>query len=142
MSQNLPRRSLRHFLFYVILTIFYLRTRTMKTSSLPNGSIRPLFKEIGEIFSGIYSLRSPQRRASNSHTWPISRRFKGPVYFYDTFSRENRISTPCLECMRSIRYQKGKLVIKRPKNITFRSVGFADWFEEFKRYLKFAPKPF
>ena len=33
------------------------------------------------------------------------------------------------------RYQKGK-------NIIFRSVGFADWFMEIKRYSNFAPKPF
>ena len=32
-------------------------------------------------------------------------------------------------------------VIKRQKNISFRSVAFADWFVEFKRYSKFAPKP-
>ena len=31
---------------------------------------------------------------------------------------------------------------KKAKNIIFRSVGFADWFVEFKRYSKFAPKPF
>ena len=34
-------------------------------------------------------------------------------------------------------------VIKRQKKkIIFGSVGFADWFVEFKRYSKFAPKPF
>ena len=47
------------------------------------------------------------------------------------------------ERIRSIRYQKGKLnVIKMQKNIIFKSVGLADWFVEFKRYSKFAPKPF
>ena len=34
-----------------------------------------------------------------------------------------------------MRYQKAK-------NIVFRSEGFADWFVEFKRDPKFAPKPF
>ena len=43
--------------------------------------------------------------------------------------------------IRSTRYQKGKLnVIKRQKNIVFRSVGFADWFKKFKRYSKLAVK--
>ena len=32
--------------------------------------------------------------------------------------------------------------IKKGKNIIFRYVGFANWFAEFKRYSKFAPKPF
>ena len=50
MSQNLPKQSLWHCLFYVILTISYLRARTVETSSLPYNSIRPLFKQIGEIF--------------------------------------------------------------------------------------------
>ena len=37
------------------------------------------------------------------------------------------------ERIQRIRYQKGKLnVIKRQQNIIFRSVGFADWFVEFK----------
>ena len=62
------------------------------------------------------------------------------------FSRENRISTmsrSIYERIGSIRYQKGKLdVIKRQKNIIFRSVGFAEQFVEFKRYSKFAPKLF
>ena len=30
----------------------------------------------------------------------------------------------------------------KAKNILFRSVGFGDWIVEFKRYSKFAPKPF
>ena len=47
------------------------------------------------------------------------------------------------ERIRSIRYRKGKLnVIKRQKNNIFRSVSFAAWIVEFKRYSKFAPKPF
>ena len=33
MSQNLPKRSLVDFLFYVILTISYLTARTIETSS-------------------------------------------------------------------------------------------------------------
>ena len=37
-------------MFYVILTISYLRTQTIETSSLPTYSSRPLFKQI-EIFS-------------------------------------------------------------------------------------------
>ena len=37
-------------MFYVILTISYLRAETIETSSLPTDSSRPLFKEI-EIFS-------------------------------------------------------------------------------------------
>ena len=38
------------FVFYVILTISYLRTQTIEMSSLPTDSSRPLFKQI-EIFS-------------------------------------------------------------------------------------------
>ena len=38
------------FVFYVILTISYLRAHTIETSSLPTDSSRPLFKQI-EIFS-------------------------------------------------------------------------------------------
>ena len=43
-----------------------------------------------------------------------------------------------------MRYQKGKLnvIVKKAKNVMFRSVGFGDWFVEFKRYSKLAPKPF
>ena len=37
-------------MFYVILTISYLRAQTTETSSLPTDSSRPLFKQI-EIFS-------------------------------------------------------------------------------------------
>ena len=36
----------------VILAIPYLRARTKETSSLPNDSMRPLFKQL-ETFSGI-----------------------------------------------------------------------------------------
>ena len=46
------------------------------------------------------------------------------------------------ERIRSIRYQKGKLNFIKRQNIIFKSVGLADWFVEFKRYSKFAPKPF
>ena len=48
------------------------------------------------------------------------------------------------ERIRSIGYQKRKLkVVKRQlKNIIFRSVGFADWFVEIKRYSKLVSKPF
>ena len=42
----------RDFLFYVILTISYLRTGTIETSSLTNYSMRPLINQM-EIFSGI-----------------------------------------------------------------------------------------
>ena len=45
----LPKWFLQVFLFYVILAISYLRTRTIETSSLPSDSMRPLFKQI-EIF--------------------------------------------------------------------------------------------
>ena len=38
------------FVFYVILTISYLRTQTIETSSLSTDSSRPLLKQI-EIFS-------------------------------------------------------------------------------------------
>ena len=55
MSQNLPKRSLRDFLFYVILTVSYLRAQTIETSTLPNDSMRPLFKQI-ETFSGILTV--------------------------------------------------------------------------------------
>ena len=46
------------------------------------------------------------------------------------------------ERIRSIRYLKGKLNFIKRQNIIFKSVGLADWFVEFKRYSKFAPKPF
>ena len=42
MSQNLPKRSVEDFLFYVILTFSYLRERTIETSSFPNDSMQPL----------------------------------------------------------------------------------------------------
>ena len=45
-------QSLRDFLFYVILAIPYLRARTKETSSLPNDSMRPPFKQL-DTFSGI-----------------------------------------------------------------------------------------
>ena len=40
------------YVIYVILAIPYLRARTKETSSLPNDSMRPLFKQL-ETFSGI-----------------------------------------------------------------------------------------
>ena len=52
-----------------------------------------------------------------------------------------RIST--IKRIRSIMYHQRK--IKRclkAENIILRAVGFADWFMEFKRYSKFAPKSF
>ena len=53
MSQNLPIVSCSFgiFVFYVILTISYLRAQTIETSSLPTDSSRPLFKQ--KIFSDI-----------------------------------------------------------------------------------------
>ena len=51
--------------------------------------------------------------------------------FKGTFSYENRISTMS-QGIWSTRYQKGKLNV----NVIFRSIGFADWFVEFKRYSK------
>ena len=57
MSQNLLIVSVPSgfFVFYVILTISYLRAQTIETSSLPTDSSRPLFKQI-EIFSGILTV--------------------------------------------------------------------------------------
>ena len=54
MSQNLSIVSgpFGIFVFYVILTISYLRAQTIETSSLPTDSSRPLFKQI-EIFSSL-----------------------------------------------------------------------------------------
>ena len=54
MSQNLPIVAVPSgfFVFYVILTISYLRKQTIETSSLPTDSSRPLFEQM-EIFSGI-----------------------------------------------------------------------------------------
>ena len=52
MSQNLPNRSLRDFVFYMTQTISYLRAWTIKTSSLPNNSMRPLSR----FFSGILTV--------------------------------------------------------------------------------------
>ena len=43
------------FCLYVILTISYLRSQTIETSSLPADSSRTLFKQI-EIFSGILTV--------------------------------------------------------------------------------------
>ena len=43
------------FCLYVILTISYLPTQTIETSSLPTDSSRPLFKQI-EIFSSIVTV--------------------------------------------------------------------------------------
>ena len=57
MSQNLPKQSLRDFLFYVILTVSYPQARTIETSSLCKDSMLPLFKQI-EIFSGILTYIS------------------------------------------------------------------------------------
>ena len=51
----LPKRFLQVFLFNVILTISYLRARTIETSSLPTDSMRPLFKQM-EIFSVILTV--------------------------------------------------------------------------------------
>ena len=66
----------------------------------------------------------------------MPRRFYEPVYFWiRTFPANLH---PVYERIRRIRYQKGKLnVIKRQKEnyIIFSSVGFADWFVEYKRYL-------
>ena len=65
----------------------------------------------------------------------MPRRFYEPVYFWiRTFPANLH---PVYERIRRIRYQKGKLnVIKREKiYIVLRSVGFDDWFVEFKRYL-------
>ena len=52
MSQNLPTVSgpFGFFVFYVILTISYLRAQTIETSSFSTDSSRPLFEQI-EIFS-------------------------------------------------------------------------------------------
>ena len=55
MSQNLPKWSLRYFLFYVILTIYYLRAQTIETSTLPDDFMRTLFKKI-ETFSGVLTV--------------------------------------------------------------------------------------
>ena len=49
------KQSLRDFLFYVILTISYLRAQTIKMSSLPNDSMRLMLKQI-EIFLGILTV--------------------------------------------------------------------------------------
>ena len=50
MLQNLPKRSLRDNLSYVILTISCLRARTMETSSLPTDSSSPCSIKQTEIF--------------------------------------------------------------------------------------------
>ena len=50
-----PYRILCLFFFSVIITNPYLRARTIQTSSLPNDSSRPLFKQI-EIFSSILTV--------------------------------------------------------------------------------------
>ena len=50
-----PYRILCLFFFSVIITNSYLRARTIQTSSLPNDSSRPLFKQI-EIFSAILTV--------------------------------------------------------------------------------------
>ena len=57
MSQNLPIVAVPSgfFVFYVILTISYLRAQTIETSSLPTGSSRPQIEQI-EIFSSILTV--------------------------------------------------------------------------------------
>ena len=49
-AQLMSQFFLKLFVFYVILTISYLRVQTIETSSLPTNFSRPLFKQI-EIFS-------------------------------------------------------------------------------------------
>ena len=51
-TKSTYKQSLRD---YVILTISYLRAQTIETSSLPNDSMRLLFKQI-EIFLGILTV--------------------------------------------------------------------------------------
>ena len=51
-TKSTYKQSLRD---YVILTISYLRAQTIETSSLPNDSVRLLFKQI-EIFLGILTV--------------------------------------------------------------------------------------
>ena len=51
-TKSAYKQSLRD---YVILTISYLRAQTIETSSLPNDSMRLLFKQI-EIFLGILTV--------------------------------------------------------------------------------------
>ena len=43
-------------MFYVILTISYLRAQTTETSSLPTDSSRPLFKQIEILYGCIFQL--------------------------------------------------------------------------------------
>ena len=85
MSQNLPKRSFRNFLFYVILTISYLPVRTVETSSLPYNSIRPLFKQIREIFFGIYTLRSSLPGCEQLPNLACVKAFLRTSIFLDTF---------------------------------------------------------
>ena len=54
-TKSTYKQSLRDFLFYVILTISYLRAQTIKMSSLPNDSMRLMLKQI-EIFLGILTV--------------------------------------------------------------------------------------
>ena len=85
MSQNLPKRSFRHFLFYVILTISYLRARTVETSSLPYNSIRPLFKQIGEIFFWHIHTQEPITRSEQLPNLAYVKAFLRTSLFLDTF---------------------------------------------------------
>ena len=54
-TKSTYKQSPRDFLFYVILTISYLRAQTTKMSSLPNDSMRLMLKQI-EIFLGILTV--------------------------------------------------------------------------------------
>ena len=80
------------------------------------------------------SYKSPLPGAGNSHTWPLSQRFNGPVCFWTYFRvlfPAKIESPPCLLAhskfkiskRKTKRYQKAK-----KKKIIFRSIGFADWF--------------
>ena len=60
--------------------------------------------------------------------------------FQGSFFREIRISTTS-HSEYKISKRKNKCY-QKAKNIIFRSAGPADWFVEFKKYLKLAPKPF
>ena len=84
MSQNLPKRPLRHFLFYIIQTISHLRARTVETSSFPDDSMQPLFKQIGEIFLWHILKQEPITRNEQLPNLAYVKAFLRTSLFLDT----------------------------------------------------------
>ena len=57
MSQNLPKRSLRDFLFYVILIISYLRARTTSKVTITDRFLAAPVQANRDFFPGILTVQ-------------------------------------------------------------------------------------